>query len=159
MTNRKWLINIDSSTVTYSVKSDCCRIGVPFTRSKKAEAERIFISTFLFDFFFFIEFRFRTSSQDFDSIRFFLFAVPKSRMFADTIYFKTNWLNCQKSQNCENFSNFDKIVILKNHFIWSFRPIFDALTNFFDSFLLRIKRFEFINWDFEGNKQININNR
>ena len=33
-------------TVTYSVKSDCSRIGVPFTKSKKAEAERIFISTF-----------------------------------------------------------------------------------------------------------------
>ena len=33
-------------TGTYSVKSDCSKIGVPFTRSKKAEAEKIFISTF-----------------------------------------------------------------------------------------------------------------
>ena len=75
-------------TVTYSVKSDCSRIGVPFTKSKKAEAERIFISTFL-DF---IEFRFRSSSQDFDSIRlfYFLFGIPKRRVSTRTIYFKTN---------------------------------------------------------------------
>ena len=57
-------------TGTYSVKSGCSGIGVPFTRSKKAEAENIFISTFFsFDF---IEFQFRSSSQDFefDSILF-----------------------------------------------------------------------------------------
>ena len=81
-------------TGTYSVKSDCSRIGVPFTRSKKAEAEKIFISTFLF-LFDFIEFRFRSSSQDFkfDSIFYFLLKIPKRRVFATFLQFISNQID------------------------------------------------------------------
>ena len=46
-------------TGTYSVKSGCSGIGVPFTRSKKAEAENIFISTF---------FRSTLSNFDFEAL-------------------------------------------------------------------------------------------
>ena len=80
-------------TGTYSVKSGCSGIGVPFTRSKKAEAENIFISTF--------SFRSTLSNFDFEallkisnSIRFcfnFFLTIPKRRVFATfAIYFKSN---------------------------------------------------------------------
>ena len=82
-------------TGTYSVKSDCSRIGVPFTRSKKAEAEKIFISTFFLFLFDFIEFRFRSSSQDFEfnSIFYFLLIIPKRRVFATFLQFISNQID------------------------------------------------------------------
>ena len=59
-------------TGTYSVKSDCSKIGVPFTRSKKAEAEKIFISTFFYFCLTLSNFDFEALLKISNSIRFFI---------------------------------------------------------------------------------------